>query len=156
MFGKSLSATGSRNSMNGMITNGRKGINRSRSVVVRRSFYVSYCHISQSTATHLTPLTPGQSPSIQHLPLQLRTDPDFLAEKLRPVPIVRGLLLNHRPGPGRKRPFGLVFLFDQFLLDLVCCDIGDFWGNSIEGQWWGRRWSSWRWEGGELLFGVQR
>jgi hypothetical protein len=38
MLGKSLSATGSKNSMKGIRTKGRKGIRRSRSVVVRFNY----------------------------------------------------------------------------------------------------------------------
>jgi hypothetical protein len=38
MLGKSLSATGSKNSIKGIRTKGKKGIKRSRSVVVRFSY----------------------------------------------------------------------------------------------------------------------
>jgi hypothetical protein len=38
MLGKSLSATGSKNSIKGMRTKGKKGIKRSRSVVVRFNY----------------------------------------------------------------------------------------------------------------------
>jgi hypothetical protein len=45
ILGKSLRATGSKNSMKGIRTKGRKGIKRSRSVVVRFSYFVQHCTV---------------------------------------------------------------------------------------------------------------
>lgn len=135
MLGKSLRATGSRNSMNGIRTKGRNGIKRSRSPVVRRSWIVSPRQaIAQGINTYLSSFSPGQGGALQHLVLQLGTDLDFLSEKFCSMPIMRCFLFDGRPRPRDHGSFGLVFLLCKFLLDLLSGDIDNFGRDGIDRQ----------------------
>ena len=78
IFGKSLSATGNRNSMNGTIMNTANGMRRSKSCVVRRSWEHPQClRLLELNTTYLSLFTPSQSFSLQDLPLKSRRYPDL-------------------------------------------------------------------------------
>jgi hypothetical protein len=110
MLGNNLRATGSKISMNGTITKTEKGINRSRSLVVRRSCEIPINKISaerhrskMGKPAHLPPLSSSETTTVQQLPSDLATDLDLLSQKFRSGPVMSRLLFNDSPCSGRKR-----------------------------------------------------
>jgi hypothetical protein len=102
MLGNSFSATGRSSSMKGTTMNTANGTSRRRSCVVRFN-----CSAKNILAfgwmwlkiSCLPSLSPRERISVQNLPLQASGDAHLGHEQLRPVPVVRGLMLYFFPGP---------------------------------------------------------